>query len=82
MPKESVWGQARPTAAPNVWVPPNSLEVHWEKEGGESGDEIVVVHIVDDNNDAQMSLDLDRRAINKLVRDLRRARGAVFGADE
>lgn len=65
-------------------VPPTHtrLDVHWSKSLGDT----VNVNAVwfEDAEDIKSSypVEMDRGAVNKLIRDLRRARTQVFGADE
>jgi hypothetical protein len=91
MPKETVYGEqhAFDPADKNPAVP--RAEVIWNREGG-------YVQIVTKATDANggrlvgddepthftdgLYVDLDRSAINALIRNLRRARDQAFGRDE
>ncbi len=91
MPKESVFGQQHPGIAEEVHPKVPVVEVLWNREGG-------YVQVVSRAEDADggrwagdspdthftdgMYIDLDRQGINKLIRNLRRARDQAFGRDE
>ena len=55
---------------------PFSVKVQWLADGGEVG--VAAGHL----DDTHSVVWLDRRGINKLIRDLRRARNQACGADE
>jgi hypothetical protein len=95
MPKESVYG-IQHTYDPNddhPMVP--TVDVLWGREGGyvqivskvedahggrwikSEDDSVPETHFTDG-----MHVDLDRNSINKLIRDLRKARDQAFGKDE
>lgn len=89
MPKETVYGDQHPAGPDDQRVP--VVEVLWNREGG-------YVQIVSKATDPHggryvgespdthftdgMYVDLDRRGINQLIRNLRRARDQAFGRDE
>lgn len=96
MPAEKVYGiHMRPEGAPEEGVEVRAagvpiVDVRWNREGG-------YVQIVTKETDAfggrlsddegvhftdGLFVDLDRQGINKLIRNLRRARDQAFGRDE
>jgi len=93
MPKESVYGEQFPNLEtepdPNPMVP--LVDVLWGKETGAVQ---IVTKATDphggrwagDNPETHFTdglfVDLDRKSINQLIRNLRRARDQAFGRDE
>jgi hypothetical protein len=90
MPKEVIYGSvpAFPEGGPGVSI----VEVRWSREGehaqivskavrredhGRLADDVEGIHYTDG-----FYVDLDRKAINDLIRFLRRARDQAFGRDE
>lgn len=91
MPKESVYGNQHGYDPKDTHPMVPTVDVLWGRDQG-------MVQIVSKAEDANggrwvgedptthftdgMYVDLDRNAINKLIRDLRRARDQAFGKDE
>lgn len=90
MPKESVYGiqHVRETRDDHPMVP--TVDVLWGRDGGY----VQIVSKVEDADGGRWSdspethftdgmyVDLDRNEINRLIRNLRRARDQAFGKDE
>ncbi len=97
MPKETVFGEQcpglgdRPDPAPEVPPKVPLVDVMWGRDqgtvqivtkasdpwGGRWAGESPETHFTDG-----MFVDLDRKGINRLIRNLRRARDQAFGRDE
>jgi hypothetical protein len=86
MPKEVIFGEQTPE---DTMVP--IAEVRWNREGG--GVQLVTKatdphdgRVAGDSSETHVTdgfhVDLDRSSINKLIRNLRRARDQAFGKDE
>lgn len=93
MPKEVIYGMPRnpvdvtdPENPKPVQHVPGSVELHWDKAADAVNLYTVCVKDGDDGGPPILVgggwVELDRAGLNKLIRDLRRARNAVFGSDE
>lgn len=94
MPKESVYGLQHGGPAIDADAPPPVVpivDVLWNREGGfvQVASKAVTAdggRVAADSEEAHftdgMYVDLDRTSINKLIRNLRRARDQAFGRDE
>ena len=89
MPKETVYGSSLPYGEDDQGV--SIVEVGWDREAGHMQIATKCVRRTDHGRMTEdeaihftdgFYVDLDRRGINDLIRNLRRARDQAFGRDE